>query len=328
MRTQKNRRYQHTSLSDQDTEKLSGIHLESTERLTQIVEELRDQFDRVALPIGLDPSVDELITKTISFQKQAGRSSNRVLSLSDSRALVGNVRAIKDSDEIINLKQAGLRSSLVHKMVMQQKLIGKSEREISNFIEGHFLLQNMQFTSYETIVGSGERSTILHARATDRKIQPNELVLIDAGAEWNGYCADITRTLPSGRTFTQAQKTVYENVLAAQQKAISLIKPGATLRQIHQAAIDVLHEKAMPHSTSHWIGLDVHDPCAYVDDSGRDILLKAGMCFTVEPGSYVNGIGVRIEDDVVVTETGYELLTSAPKEIEEIEKLRSEIVEK
>ncbi len=314
---------EHTLMSTQDVERANGVNFDDHDRLSQILEDTLENFDRIAMPIGRDTHVDQIIHGRLSFNRKKARTQTDVLALCDSRTLVGSLRAVKDVGEIADLRQAGYRSSMVHKLVMQQNWVGKTERELANYIEGHFLLQNMQFTSYETIVGSGERSTILHARATDRIINADEIILIDAGAEWNGYCADITRAIPSGRLFTQAQRAAYHVVLSAQKAALAQIKPGVTLKQIHQAAVESLPQKSMPHSTSHWIGLDVHDPCAYVDDEGRDIKLKAGMCFTVEPGSYLEGIGVRIEDDVVVTEEGYELLTSAPKEIEEIETLRS-----
>jgi Xaa-Pro aminopeptidase len=206
----------------------------------------------------------------------------------------------------------------------------------------------MQWTAYETIVGSGDRSTLLHARATDKVVHDGELVLIDAGGEWCGYCADITRVVPAGGKFSAKQREIYQTVLIAQKAAIAKVRPSVTLQEIHAVATEALIEQLsrlghaedelrrnigqlMPHSTSHWIGLDVHDPCPYVDDTGSLIRLQAGMSFTVEPGLYFRskeifpefyGIGVRIEDDVVVTETGCEILTSAPKELEEVEFLR------
>lgn len=324
-----------------DTDLLEDIQFESISNLQNILNDLSDQFDRIAVSFGRDQVIENTVMQTVQFQRRGGRSRNYALELCDSRTLVGQIRSVKDADEIEYLKQAGLRSSKVHQSLMQQKLVGKTEREISNWIEAQFLLENMQWPSYETIVGAGMRSTILHARATDQIVQEDQLILVDAGAEWKGYCADITRTFPSGAKFSAEQKYVYSIVLMAQKAALAMIRPGVTLQQIHEKVLEVFNERLqakialkllMPHSTSHWIGLDVHDPCAYLDDRGNAIQLKEGMCFTVEPGLYFNqiesfekltGIGVRIEDDVVVTNQGYELLSVVHKEIDEIEQLRA-----
>jgi Xaa-Pro aminopeptidase len=218
-------------------------------------------------------------------------------------------------------------------------------------MEANFLLEDMQWTAYETIVGSGIRATVLHARASNRVIQNGDLILIDAGGEWGGYCADITRTFPAFGPFSADQRLIYEIVFSAQKHVLESIKPGVSLKELHLAGADKLIEglsraghresevrralaKLMPHSTSHWIGMDVHDPSPYVGDDGSALRLSPGMTFTVEPGLYFReenlfpayyGIGVRIEDDIVVTERGFELLSCAPKEIEEIELLRASL---
>lgn len=330
-----------SGLNKEDQALLIDVQLESIENLKKLIHDLSDQFDRIAVSFGRDQKVEETVLQAVQFQRRFGRSRSFALDVCDSRTLVGSIRLVKDQNELNHLKEAGYRSSVVHQSLMQQNLVGKSERQVSNWIEAQFLLQNMQWTSYETIVGSGSRSTILHARATDQVIQPNQLILVDAGAEWNGYCADITRTFPSGLKFSTEQKYVYEIVLEAQKAALHEVRPGTSLQKIHEKVLQVFQERLeiqgplkrfMPHSTSHWLGLDVHDPCAYVDDRGQALLLKPGMTFTVEPGLYFNqiegfekldGIGVRIEDDVVVTEKGYDLLTAVQKEVDEIEQLRA-----
>lgn len=330
------------SLTSEDQKKLRGLTIDKIENLYQVVSDLLADFDRVAFSFDRDPCVEKTVNSLIAFQKRSARSRHQIICLCDSRLLVGSIRATKEKGEIENLKTAGEKSSEVHRLLMQQKTVGKTEREISNWIEGQFLLRNMQWASYETIVGAGERSTILHARATDQMILSGDLVLVDAGAEWRGYCADITRTFPSGNKFSKEQKFIYQTVLEAQKKVISLVQPGASLQQLHREVLEFYKEafqvdeatgkKLMPHSTSHWIGLDVHDPCFYVDDCGSEIKLQMNMTFTVEPGLYFNqiagfekynGIGVRIEDDVVVTEKGCQLLTSVQKEVDEIEQLRA-----
>lgn len=269
------------------------------------------QFEELARKDELIRDLSKLADRVVTSEKGAN-------------PFVGSIRAVKTAEEIALMKQAGQRSSKVHKLLMTQNLVGKSERQVSNWIESQFLLEDMQWAAYETIVGSGSRSTTLHARASDKIIQEGEVVLIDAGGEWKGYCADITRVLPAGKKFSSRQTELYRLVLNAQKAALSAIRPGVTLSEIHQHALSQLPQ-LMPHKTSHWIGMDVHDPSPYVDENGEQIRLEVGMCFTVEPGLYLNqeGIGIRIEDDVVVTESGYELLTRVPKEIEEIEDLRS-----
>ena len=313
---------EHTSIDETEFHKLSGLMVENNLRLNEILQQLAPEFDRIAMPLSRAAKVEEVVMQEVAFSRKASRQRLRPIDLCDSRSLIGTLRTVKEPSEIELLKQAGQRSSAVHELAMRQSWVGRTERELSNFIEGHFLLQDMQFTSYETIVGSGNRAAILHARATDKVILKDELILVDAGAEWRGYCADITRTWPSGRAFSEKQRQVYSLVLQAQTHALKLIRPGVTLQEIHNTATSLLSE-IMPHSTSHWIGLDVHDPCAYVDDRGDQVKLEVGMCFTVEPGLYADGMGVRIEDDVVVTATGFEFLSTATKEIEEIEVLRA-----
>jgi Xaa-Pro aminopeptidase len=335
-----------TELAAADLEKLDGLEQDSLDHFEKIISDLAKEFSQIAVSLNRHQDFDQQILKWLQFKRRNQFAETKLL---DSTLLVGSLRAIKEESEIQLLRKASQQSSAVHKMLMQQNLVGRSEREISNWMEAQFLLQNMQWVSYETIVGSGERATTLHARATDRIIQKNELVLIDAGAEYQGYCADITRTIPSENKFTQEQKDIYKIVLTAQKKAIQFAKPNATLKEIHEVATNSMIEdlsrivgeenivkenfkKLMPHSTSHWIGLDVHDPCSYQDEKGHDIRLTSGMTFTIEPGLYFknilgfekyNNIGIRIEDDIVITDSGCEVMTNAPKEISEIEELRA-----
>lgn len=340
---------ENSALTDEDVLFSKDIIFESLSRLQDIVRDHIHEFDRMAISLCRDQHTETSLLSSISYDRKLRGRKGAPLVICDSRPLVGTVRLVKSSEEILSLKEAGARSSKVHTLLMQQPLIGKTERQISNFIEAGFLLEDMQWTAYETIVGSSRRSTILHARATDRLIQDGDSILVDAGGEWNGYCSDITRVLPAGRKFSQMQKQIYQVVLTAQKSALATVKPGNTLQEIHDLGQEVLIEELarlgllgtlvrqsmgelMPHSTSHWMGLDVHDPSPYTDDSGGPMRLGSGMCFTVEPGLYFNGlepfkkyngIGVRIEDDVIVTESGCELLSAVPKEVEEIEQLRS-----
>lgn len=330
---------------------LLNLKCESLEKLDEILHDKISQFDRLAIPMGRDLELDQKALSLVSFKRRDRRRLSAMpLALSDSRTLVGSLRLYKDSVEIAYMREAGLRSSRVHEEIMKTQLVGKTEIQTANMIESLFLAEDMQWTSYESIVGSGDRAVMLHARATRKKIQDGELVLIDAGAEWNSYCADITRTFPASKRFTSEQKALYETVLKAQKSILAAVKPGSTIQELHELSLQELREgllrlgydknnltedltQLMPHSTSHWIGMDVHDPSAYYDDRGQALKLAEGMCFTVEPGLYFREgfkdlagfeyLGVRIEDDICVTSTGSEVLTSAPKETDEIEALRA-----
>lgn len=251
---------------------------------------------------------------------------------------------VKEASQIKALREAGAISSKLHLLAMSLSVVGQSERQLHNKILDYFKHSGATGWAYPGIVGSGHGSTILHAKPTLKKMKEQELVLLDLGVKFAGYCSDITRTWPAGTKFSKEQKTIYEIVLKAQLEVIKNIKPGNDLVTLHQTACDSLTEgllrkgvmkkvdikKVFPHKTSHWIGSKVHDNCPYLDKDGQPIKLSAGMCFTVEPGLYFgssfktsySAIGVRIEDVVLVTENGYELLTHVPKEIEEIENIR------
>jgi Xaa-Pro aminopeptidase len=317
--------------------------------LETLIESLAARFDRLALPIGRDRLTDQTALAQAQYQRHRRRRTSAPVSVVDSRTLIGGLRAVKDPFEVQALTEAARRSSSVLQRLLASTLTGRSERQVANWLEAGFLLEDMQWTSYETVVGSGVRSTILHARATDRVIKPGETVLVDAGAEWNGYCADITRVIPAGARFSAEQRQVYETVLRAQLAAISAVRPGVTLRDLSDRAneellrgladtgLDVARApdalaQLMPHGISHWLGLDVHDPAPHFDDSGQPVRLKPGMVFTVEPGLYFPnsmqfgkyaGIGVRIEDDILVTDDGFRVLSSVSKSVEEIEGLRA-----
>ena len=206
---------------------------------------------------------------------------------------------------------------------------------------------------YSTIVGAGENATILHYIENNCAIADGDLVLVDAGCEYGFYTADITRTWPAGGTFSAPQRAVYDLVLDVQKEAVAMVRPGATLDEIHQHCVrrltagmielrllegavedrvaDLAYKKFYMHGTSHWLGLDVHDVGAYTS-RGTPRPLEPGMVVTIEPGLYVaidaagvpdelRGIGVRIEDDVLVTTEGHENLTAAcPKEVEDVER--------
>lgn len=329
--------------------KHSGINVVSVSKKNEIMADLIIEADRIATAFGVNSANDELITGFINFKFSRKRRMATPLNLCDSRNLTGLLRLYKSQDEIELLRTACLKSSEVHNALMSKKLIGLTEKQVANWIEKEFLNRDMQWCSYETIVGSGERSTLLHARASDKIITEDEMIVIDAGGEWSSYCADITRSIPSGLKMTNKQKLVYESVLEVQKRILKNTTAGTSLKEIDELTKKNLQEELlkravtnitgeninslMPHSTSHWIGLDVHDPSPYYYDDGSAIKLENGMSFTVEPGLYfknknlivpeLNAIGVRIEDDVVVENNKLTVLTSVIKEVEEIEQQRS-----
>ncbi|KHD89040.1 MAG: hypothetical protein OM95_06220 [Bdellovibrio sp. ArHS] len=332
-------------LMDDDRLKLAGMELRPFYQLKEIISDHMKEFDRVAFPIGSNEALDRLVLEQVSFTNRSRRRfTSTPLALCDSRMLIGQLRHVKEADEICLMKEAAQRTSRVYRKLFQECLEGRQERDVADFLESEFMKAGMSWTAYETIVGSGDRATTLHARATSRVLRSGEAVLIDAAGEWQGYCADITRVIPVDAVFGKMHRQVYDIVLNAQEQTINAVRPGITLRYLHEMSQELLLEglsryriggdikELMPHGTSHWIGMDVHDPSAYVDEAGRPLQLQEGMSFTIEPGLYFRektsayyGIGVRIEDDVVVTGEGCEVLSSAPKQLEEIESLRSQL---
>jgi Xaa-Pro aminopeptidase len=231
------------------------------------------------------------------------------------------------------------------------------EYEIEALVDFTFRRRGATGPAYPSIIAGGPNATVLHYTTNACRLEADHLLLIDAGAERAGYCADVTRTWPVGKTFAPAQRDCYQAVLAAQLAAIGAAKPGATLETIHTTALRVLAEALVAigllqggvdeileketykrfymHRTSHWLGRDVHDVGLY-KVAGAPRPLEPGMVFTIEPGCYVprdaddvpaefRGIGIRIEDDVHVTADGVEVLSAAaPKQIEELERLRAQ----
>jgi Xaa-Pro aminopeptidase len=229
---------------------------------------------------------------------------------------------------------------------------GTFEHELEALINYTFRKSGATGPGYTSIVGAGENATILHYIENNCAIADGDLVLVDAGCEYNGYTADITRTWPANGKFTDVQRRVYQIVLDCQIEAVELVKPGVTLDQVHELCVrrltegmialgllsgtaderikDNSYRKYYMHGTSHWLGMDVHDVGAYTQ-GGKARPLEPGMVLTVEPGLYIasdasdapaelRGIGVRIEDDVLVTQNGHENLTKAcPKTIADIE---------
>lgn len=253
---------------------------------------------------------------------------------------------VKSEEEINFIRKACSISSQLHTMAMREDLTSSTELILAKKLIKKNQDAGANKWAYPLIIGSGQRSTQLHAKPTSKKIKTTDLVLIDMGIQHQGFCSDITRTWPAGKKFSTEQRKIYQIVFSTQKEIISKVSPRETLESLHAFCKNRLLEKLLsediikksslnevyPHKTSHWIGRKVHDECPYFYQDNSPIQLAAGMIFTIEPGLYFknlkskyDGIGVRIEDVVLVTNTGCEVLTTTPKEIEEIEQLRSQI---
>ncbi|MBU6281835.1 aminopeptidase P N-terminal domain-containing protein [bacterium] len=280
------------------------------------------------------------------------RTANDIpLSIIDPGPIVHEMRLHKTPDELAWMRVAIDVAAEAHVAAMRAARPGVGEHEIEALIEYTFRRRGAEGWAYPSIVASGHNATVLHYVSNDRILEPGELLLVDAGAEFGGYCADVTRTFPVDREPSREQRDVYEVVLEAQLAAIAAVGPGRSFESVHDAAVEVLvdglrrlgvldaeRERAIAdghfkpfymHRTSHWLGMDVHDVGAYRQDGGSR-LLAPGMVLTVEPGLYFSpaypdvperyrGIGVRIEDDVLVTADGCEVLSAAvPKQLDDM----------
>ncbi|HMU60630.1 MAG TPA: aminopeptidase P N-terminal domain-containing protein [Gemmatimonadales bacterium] len=250
--------------------------------------------------------------------------------VSDLRPLLDAMRLVKDSDEMRRMRMAAEISAKGHVAAMRVARPGAWEYQLEGAAEGTFRSLGAERLAYPSIVGTGINATTLHYDRSRSQLQAGELVVMDMGAEYGFYAADITRTIPVSGKFSPRQLQIYNLVLATQQAALDSIKPGITLGRLGQIAREYMKEHSgdlcapgtcdryFIHGLSHWLGMDVHDVGNYATP------LAPNMVFTVEPGIYIpeEKLGVRIEDDVVVTATGYELLSAgAPRTAAEVEKV-------
>jgi Xaa-Pro aminopeptidase len=283
---------------------------------------------------------------------RTGRGPTGIL---DARPPVHELRLHKEPAEIERMRRAIAISAEAHRAAMESARDGSWEYEIEALIDYIFRRLGAAGPAYPSIVASGANATILHYTTNDRRLSADDLLLIDAGAEYDFYCADVTRTFPIGPGFAGRQRDLYQVVLDAQLAAIDTVRPGVRFDEPHQRAVralvdglltlgilkgsaDEIVEKELykpvyMHRTSHWLGMDVHDVGLYRQgDASR--ALEPGMVLTIEPGLYIgdhladideawHGLGVRIEDDVLVTADGHDVLTAAvPKRVDEIDAIR------
>ena len=308
---------------------------------------------------GIRSDIDLIVTNAIQHRGRARQmAGSGPIAIEDPSTKIAELRLIKSPAEIEQMKYASIVSSIAHEAAMRSCNTARTENQIQAIIEGFFVFSGTSGWAYPSIVGCGENATILHYKENNSPCNDGEVILIDAGAEYRGYASDITRSWPINGEFTEAQKEIYQLVLDSQEAAIAECVVGKPFNAPHDAARKVLAQGLIKlgiinqtldealdfetgelknwymHNTSHWIGLDVHDVGVYKPD-GEARLLESGMCLTIEPGLYFgswrpdvkcpqkySNIGIRIEDDVLITPNGPDVLTaSCPKTIDEIESI-------
>ena len=319
--------------------------------LAERLAEYLDGAEGIAFRVGRHPQVEPLVLAAWARQlDRAPRSGKAALGLVAPCPLLHELRLRKEPQELARLREAARISAEAHELARRVVRPGLSERQVQAVIEQHFLEQGARGPAYGSIVAGGDNACVLHYTANADVLRDGDLLLIDAGCSLDDYYnGDITRTFPVNGRFSGEQRALYELVLAAQEAAVAAVAPGQTAEGVHDTAVRVLVEGLVElgllsgavdglieqgayrhlymHRTGHWLGLDVHDVGAYRLGE-HPVVLEPGMVLTVEPGLYVSdrlpvpegqpaieerwkGIGIRIEDDVAVTEHGHEVLSAA-----------------
>jgi len=325
------------------------------EEFERVIPRYLDKAERLHFPLGLNEKMNEKVLRLVRHsQAMRPRTGSGASAILDPRELIHESRLHKEPDELELMRRAAAISAQAHQRAMREARGGMMEWEVEAIIDFTFRKNGAAGPSYPSIVASAGNAAVLHYITNDRQMQTGELLLIDAGCEYQFYASDVTRTFPVGAKFSPLQKSLYELVLAAQMKAIELIKPGIRFDDPHEAALRILvdgmrdlgllhgsseeiissgsYRRYYMHRTSHWLGMDVHDVGLY-RQGAQSRALEPGMVMTVEPGIYIapddeeapesfRGIGIRIEDDVLVTPEGHEVITSAtPKKVSDLEAL-------
>jgi len=309
---------------------------------------------RVIQRMGEEPERDRLLGDVLSeLRETSGKAGKTVpTSWSGPDELLHEMRLFKSAGEVEEMRRASRITHEAHIAAMREAAPGKNEGEIDALLEYTFRRRGGTGCSYSNIVAGGKNACILHYIENDQPLRNGDLLLVDAGCEWNFYASDVTRTFPVSGSFSSEQRAIYQLVLKSQKQAIDLVRPGNTYAQVHERSVEVLvqglielgllagpleneleegnYRRFYMHKTSHWLGLDVHDCGAYYRNE-KPRVFEPGMVTTVEPGLYIGaddttverkwrGIGVRIEDDILVTPEGHENLSAAiPKEIDDVE---------
>ena len=328
-----------------------------SDALTEHLPKLLAGADDVYFRLGTQSPVRGLVTDALQTARlQGARKGVGPRGMIDPGRLLDPMRLVKNSQELERIRRAATITVEAFTKMLRAVRPGVGEWELEGILNGSFRQKGASGPAYPTIVGSGANACVLHYRDNNHAAREGDLILVDAGAEVDLYGSDVTRTFPVSGSFTALQRAIYDLVLEAHDRAIECVRPGVGVESIHHAARDVLVEGLIalgvlegnkaevieneaykpyfPHQTSHWLGLDVHDVGDYAS-SGVSRTLEPGMVLTVEPGLYFPGpfenagvaeeyagIGIRIEDDVVVTAEGHEVLTAGlPASVDQIEGL-------
>ncbi|MDP9152370.1 MAG: aminopeptidase P N-terminal domain-containing protein [Myxococcota bacterium] len=321
------------------------------EKLPSLLQNHRRVHYRMGVNRRFDDRVLAAIDRVRARQRTAVFAPSEIV---DPGASLHEMRLRKSSVELATMRNASRITCEAHELAMERARPGMHEYEVEALLLDTFRRHGSERPAYGSIVGSGPNACVLHHRKNDRRIHTGELLLIDAGCEYGYYASDVTRTFPVGRDFSKEQQAIYELVLEAQLAGIAACKPGETLDGIHKLSVAIItrglvrlgllagedpersieseaYKRFFMHRTSHWLGMDVHDVGPYYVD-GKPRPLEPGMVLTVEPGIYIapgddsvpaewRCIGVRIEDDVVITEAAPEVLTAGiPKTVEEVQR--------
>ncbi|MCB9896635.1 MAG: aminopeptidase P N-terminal domain-containing protein [Planctomycetes bacterium] len=329
------------------------------EKLDELLPKLLKGADRLYYATGRDPDLDRRVhawTAALNAKSRDGVLGPRTVV--DPATILHEARLFKTPEELELLRKAAAITDEAHRAAIEAVAPGVIEYEVEAVVDGTFRRRGGWGPGYTTIAASGDNANILHYVNNDQPARDGDMFLLDAGCEYMGYTADVTRTFPVSGRYSPAQRELYEVVLASQVAAVEHVRPGVTFQSVHEVALRKLVEgmiglellrgtvdeniesgtfrKYYMHKTSHWLGIDVHDVgCYHVDGEGENgkvsRALEPGMVLTVEPGLYVTaaddqaperlrGIGIRIEDDVLVTADGHENLTAAiPKTVADVE---------
>ena len=328
------------------------------EKFSEKIGKYLQDANRLYYTLGSNEHVDteilSLFTQSVRSRIRSGKGFDTLV---DPSPILSELRLIKNETELQRIQKATEITVAGHVAAMKAVQPGMYEYDLEALVESTFRMNGAGGPAFPTIVASGGNATILHYTTNDRQIEDDTLVLIDAGAEYGRYAGDVTRTFPASGTFTEAQREIYQIVLDAHQTIIDGIRPGVSIDEPHQKSIELLTEGMLSlgllkkkkkiekliedgayrqfymYRIGHMLGLDVHDVNCVREANGDYKTFQPGMVITIEPGLYVAegtkgvppqylGIGVRIEDDILVTESGNENLTSGvPKEIDEVEAL-------
>ncbi len=328
------------------------------DRFEKMLHKMLDGHDKLYYRFGVDKKLDRTILDYLSGQRVARlKTAYPPHTIVDPTITIHEMRLFKNEEEIEIMAKSGEIAAEAHILAMKKTKPGMNESQVEALMEGYMKDKGAAGVAYNSIVGGGDNATILHYVENNAPLKDGDMILIDAGAEYKGYASDITRTFPVNGKFTKAQKEMYQVVLDVQKECIKATVTGTTILERQNLSIELLTEgmkklgllkgatktlikkkKYLPyymHGVGHYIGMDVHDAGRYFDDqkAKQSRAFAPGMVLTVEPGIYVpaddknappkfRGMGIRIEDDVLVTEDGNRnFTTKVPKEIDEIEAL-------